>query len=287
MPPVTQLRQIRLVGMAPPGSPRKRLEQQPRPSAKLTEYVALDPRHGVFPNLVMTPLLATLYHLHPRANLTQEFMEQVVELLEDDSSRRHNVLLKPNGTETEYKIDPRTIKLLNALRPEDDLWIVFGFRPISALLGYLLHGSKKKERDELATTARTFLRHAMEASPNDAALPPTLHSSAITPLPGIFFHLCTAPDPGGNDVVAALRYAVRAMKVPEARIPKIVSILRSLVPLPHNEAYDQYPIATGQNSFMLCRTLKDHGDDVPPEVFWRYMGRRIAERLLVRSSTIP
>jgi hypothetical protein len=287
MPPLTQLRQIRLVGMAPPGPPKKLTEQPPRPSAKLTDYVSLDPPHGVFPYLVMTPLLATLYHLHPRSALTQEFMEQIVELLEDDSPRRHNVLLKPNGTED--KIDPHTITLLNALRPDNDLWLVFGFRPISALLSYLLHGPKneEKDRDKLANTARTFLRHAMKACPNDQPLPPAVPGSAITPLPGIFFHFCTAPDPDGNGVVAALRYAVRAMNVREARIPKIVSVLRSLVPLPHNEAYDQYPIASGQNSFMLCRTLKDHGDDVPPEVFWRYMGRRIAERLLIRSSTIP
>jgi len=279
MPRTKQLKRLSLVGMAPPGAPRKRAEQPPCPSGKLTDYVALDPRHGVFPNLVMTPLLATLYHLRSDATLLHEFMDQIVELLEDNSPRRHNILLKP--TENKYELDPRMVSRLKAFRTADEVWLVFGFRPISALLSYLLHGSTmEKGKDEFERTARTFLGHAIKACPNHPTLPSAIHGSAITPLPGIFFYLCTTPDPDSTGVVAALHHAALAMTASKSRASKTAAVLRSIIPLPHNEAYDRYPIASGQNAFMLCRTPKEPGGgDVPPEIFWRYIGQRIAIRL--------
>jgi hypothetical protein len=277
------MRNLYLVGMSPP--PDKVPHIDPYPSGALgTSLVALDPRHGVFPNLVTAPLLSTLYHLHSDSVLFQEFFLQAMDLMEDISPRRLNVLKKPVGTK--FEMDENTLALLARINPEKDLWLVFGYWSISALVMFLLQGKTDFTPGEVSGFSKKFLRAAIQIARPSDLLPHKL-PARLAPLPGSYFRPCSNPDPDGTGEVSVLRRTVGRWVGDSAVIARIVATLRSLVPLPHNEAYQMYPFGKVQNCFMLAVDPTHHRGVTPPEVFWRFMGERIKERLLDPTSPAP
>jgi hypothetical protein len=278
------MRNLYLVGMSPP--PNKVPHVDPYPSGSLGTLLApLDPRHGVFPNLVTAPLLSTLYHLHSDSVLFQQFFLQTMALMEDNSPRRLNVLKKPVGTT--FEMDDRALDLLTHIDPEKDLLLIFGYWSISALVMYLLQGKTDFTPKEVNSFSKKFLRTAIQIARPHNLLPHKLPARRA-PLPGSYFRLCSNPDPDGTGAVSVLQQTVAKWVQDQAKIANIVATLRSLVPLPHNEAYQMYPFGKVQNCFMLAVDPSRHqGVTPPPEVFWRFMGKRIMERLLVPTSPTP
>jgi hypothetical protein len=99
---------------------------------------------------------------------------------------------------------------------------------------------------------------------------------------GLFFRLCTDEDLDGHGVTSYLRHAIRQM-APEGDVERIVAILRSFVPLLHNDAYDKTPIGLVQARFMAGKDLPPvcPADHQPaPTLYWRLIGRVIKTRLL-------
>lgn len=67
-----------------------------------------------------------------------------------------------------------------------------------------------------------------------------------------------------------------------------VAVIRSLVPLPHNEIYQSYhpeknPIGLYQNSFVRGLDPKGLTPDVNSPVLWDYIGTTIARRIVATS----
>jgi hypothetical protein len=90
-------------------------------------------------------------------------------------------------------------------------------------------------------------------------------------------------------VTSFLAHAVDKM-APNKDSGRIVRLLRSFVPLLHNDAYDKTPIGLIQSRFMLCRDLPPHdpnGEDPPDELYWRFIGKVIRRRLLTPTSPTP
>ena len=256
----------------------KKRDSSPRNSGSLTSLVPLDPRHGVFPNLVMTPLMATAFHLHPNASLVAQFMSQVTEILEDTSPRRLNVLQQPTGDENQ--LHPSVIDILSKINPHQDLLLVFGYWSVSAIIMYLLQEKTCFRDSDVHHFNNRFLGEALKLAKPANLLPDRL-PECLTPKTGIYFRLCSDPDPEGTGMTRILRQTSRKMAFSEDRIEQAIPLLRALIPLPHNEAYDRYPYGNAQNSFMLCRDLREQKNiDSPTNVFWRYMGKRIRDRLL-------
>ena len=57
-------------------------------------FVAFDARHGVFPNLVMKPLLAALLAMRKEGQNEELLWQQIDELVADPSDRRFNLFHK-------------------------------------------------------------------------------------------------------------------------------------------------------------------------------------------------
>ena len=267
------MRKLCLVGMAPPQDKKK--ETPPFPSGHLSSLVALDPRHGVFPNLVMTPLLATLASMHNDLPNREALYEQLAELLADSSPRRFNLLEKPIGSHLTMSQEAQL--RVDQMRPESELWLVFGYWTNCALLMYLTTRQTSFDKGTLDAFVREFLRRSLQDG--QAPFPRTVPSarSAIT---GLLCRLCSEE---GALAGRLLREGLANMKeCQSADTERVVKVLRSVLPLPHNEAYQNVPFGKIQNCFMLVADPEDHGSKgIPSQVFWRYMGALVKRKLTV------
>jgi hypothetical protein len=241
--------------------------------------VPLDPRHGVFPNHVMTPLLSTLVFLRNDPALATRFLtEQVPVLLDDCSPRRFNVLKMPEGQRR--TLDPVSVDRLRTLNPTNDLWLVFGYEAIASLVYHLLTEHTSFEFADADKVSKTFLGKVLEGV-RDLNLIPFGLPVRRTPLPGVYFRLLAAVGLDAPRIAAQISATVAEMGKTGCDAKRITGVLRSIVPLPHDEAYKNKPTGKFQNCFMLCCDPSQHKNCAnPPTVFWKYMGQRIAERLL-------
>jgi hypothetical protein len=269
------MRELYFVGKALPED--KRRHNTPFPSGSLTDLEALDPRHGVFPNLVATPLLSTVMAFYEDGDVQSalKVLDQAKEILKDKTARRINVLSKP--TSTTLRLDPGIPSLLGNFAPERTLCLVFKHSAVYALCTYLLTGKEEFTEGDLNSNGAEFLRRCTQAPGCSFELPVNKNTQV-----GLFFRLCTDDDPDGCGVTSYLRHAVRQM-APESNVERILAILRSFVPLLHNDAYDKTPIGLVQARFLAGRDLPplcppDH--EPAPAVYWRFIGRVIRSRLL-------
>ncbi len=270
------MKDLYFVGKALPEDKSK--HNTPFPSGSLSELVALDPRHGVFPNLVATPLLSAVMAFYEEGDVdnTLKVLDQAKEILKDETPRRINVLRKPTGGQ--LRLGQDIPALLAEFAPEQTLWLVFKHSSIYALCTYLLTGKDEFTEGHLNSYGAEFLRRCTEAPGCTLKLPVNKNTQV-----GLFFRFCTDEDPDGHGVTSYLRHAVVQM-APNGDVDRIVAILRSFVPLLHNDAYDKTPIGLIQGRFMAGKDLPpvcpdDH--EPAPDVYWRFIGRVIKRRLLV------
>lgn len=271
------MKDLYFVGKALPED--KSRHNTPFPSGNLTGLVPLDPRHGVFPNLVATPLLSTVMAFYETGDVenTMKVLDQAKEILKDQTPRRINVLMKP--TDATLRLDPDIPLLFDNFAPERTLWLVFKHSTIFAICAYLLKGIEQFTEGELNSYGAEFLRRCTEAPMCPFKLPDRRNTQV-----GLFFRFCTDEDQDGNGVMSYLRHAVREM-APEKDVDRIVAILRSFVPLLHNDAFDKTPIGLIQARFMAV-------EDLPPicpadrkpasDHYWRFIGKVIRRRLMTR-----
>lgn len=273
------LKDLYLVGKALPKE-RKR-HNAPFPSGTLTDLVPLDPRHGVFPNLVATPLLSIVMAFYEDDDVANALrvLEQAKEILKDKTARRINVFCKPTGDKLTLSEDIPA--LLASFCPRRTLWLVFKHSTVYSLLTYLLTSREEFTEGELNSYGAEFLRRCMEAPGCSFALPAKLNTQV-----GLFFRLCTDEDADGDGVTSYLRHAIRQMS-PNRDANRLVGILRSIVPLLHNDAYDKVPVGLTQARFLAAKDLaptcpSDH--QPATDVYWRAIGKVIKRRLLVDST---
>lgn len=271
------LKDMYFVGKALPEE--KSRHNTPFPSGSLTDLVPLDPRHGVFPNLVATPLLSTVMAFYEEGDVENalKVLDQGKELLKDKTPRRINVLRKPTGGK--LRLDEDVPSLLKDFDPERTLWLVFKHSANYALCTYLLTGRDEFTEGDLNSYGAEFLRRCTEAPGCNYELPANLNTQV-----GLFFRLCTDEDNDGQGVTSYLRHAIQQM-VPNGDVDRIVEVLRSLVPLLHNDAYDKTPIGLIQARFLAGTDLPpvcpdDH--EPAPELYWRAIGKVVKRRLLIR-----
>jgi hypothetical protein len=102
---------------------------------------------------------------------------------------------------------------------------------------------------------------------------------------GYIHRLCTDMDAAGSGVVAMLRHAITQHTSYPERVGDHLRMLRSFVPLLHNEAYQLAPYGIGQAHFVLAADYNYRGTEHAGELYWRAMGRSLLRRFLV--TTVP
>lgn len=294
------IKNLYLLGYAP-------AEKNAWPHGGLTKVLeALDLRHGVTPNLVMAPILSTACHLEPKDQVAflAYVRKHILEGDENKKHRRYNVLYKNVGKESS-KLDDQVLKLFSCnpdsqadaseekqFNPDKNVCLVYSYWAVTALFSYLIEGEKTWTKKELSTFGGNFLSEVWkgieQSQPVDLVLPPRRPTNHIPRL-GMYFRICTQ----GNEermrgvlrtTVLELRDASRAGDIAEDELEWVISVLRSVVPLPHNEIYQGYkedtnPIGKYQACFMCCEDPKQMKGEPSSGLMWRYVGEAIAKRL--------
>lgn len=268
------MRNIFLVGESLPKKMGTRYEEVD------DDLVAFDGRHGVFPNLVAKPLISALYWLNKEQAELKPLLDQLEPLMiHTDKQRRFNVFSKKASTES-FRVDPELPTRLASFDTTKDLWLVFGVQTCFGLLGFLtgrLKLGKSYEKAEILTFASEFLLAALKYAPLPRELPSRLPTQRTARL-GLLHRLCTDVD-DGSGVVAVIRSALKTVGATEEKAGTIADQLRSMIPLLHNEAYqDRYDIGYNQAHFVSCQSI-GNGSTMPPQLYWRVMGKAIADRL--------
>lgn len=282
------MRTLYLMGMAPPIEKVPQLttearDTMPRPSGRLGRtLVALDPRHGVFPNHVMTPLMATLYHLRSCAADADNFLQhQLPDILDDESGRRLNVLKMPEGRNLAISAACKDM-VDEKLDTSSHLLLVFGYWSISSLVFYTLTGRPTFSETEVDAMSRAFLKGVLDKLGNRNEYAPFGLPKKRTPRPGVYFRLLTCSDTTTANVTEAITATVEQLRESGCDAERVTRLYRSIVPLPHDEAYKNKPTGKFQNCFMLGSDPEHHAQiPAPPQVFWRHIGSTIARRLLM------
>ncbi len=254
--------------------------------------------------------MGTLLHLDERQ--TKEFVAQLKshalrEYSGGNATRRYNVLDR-NLAENEIStLHPDILPFLRPgtqqFDPVKELWVTVSYGAISALASFFIEGRQPWSLKDIKRFNDSFF----EVLYSIIETTPALHPYFPSPPPekaisrtGLCFRLCTLPwsnneDIYGEEIEELIRTTVHRFRDNTAHevqtVPspdRTVSILRSIVPIPHNEIYKNYkktvnPIGFYQAVFMEAKDLdclrRDKGS-VENEAYWRLVGRIIAGKLM-------
>lgn len=250
--------------------------------------VCLDPRHGVFPNLVMKPLFAATFSAFKEDEAEAIALLRALEAVVCDKPDRRFNLFQPRVTDQKNPLSNRFAfdsleQRISSFDLNRDLWLIFGHQTVSGLLKWLLEGGTETTRDEL----KRFLGKVVNTAIASSLLPKDISSCfrAVSPTSGAgrvgFLHrLCTEYDPDNSGVQQLLRSAVEKLNVRQ-KYPNeyVVSLLRCTISLMHNEAYQdgRNPTGNAQAHFVRSATKTSNGD-----LYWQVMGHAIARRCFNR-----
>ncbi len=288
VPESGSVRRIWLVGESLPLAKVDKEKNAVETGLLTDRLVCLDPRHGVFPNLVMKPLfaatLAAFGENHSEAIALLQAFEDVVC---DRPDRRFN-LFEPKVTDQRTlqgnrfvfdQTDTR-IEMFDSAR---DIWLVFGHQTVSGLLRWLLKGGDETTRKDL----RDFLIKVTDTISAVARLsvcssgfhiePPTSKTGRV----GLIHRLCTAADDNGSGATNVLHSLVRTLNTGDRYTNEfVVSFIRCIVPLMHNEAYNdgRHAVGNAQRHFVRSATNNENNRDL----YWQVMGHAIARRCFNR-----
>jgi len=253
------MRELFLVGMAPPVSKKGEYIGDLK-----DDLVPLDPRHGVFPNLVMTPLLSGLMFLKTK-NEQIEFIKMVRRILEQQSTNRLNVFesidkKKNNPFSHSFK------KLMMTLRPDHHICVIFGFWSSNAAIRYVLDGPTSEcNYAEIRQFSEEFLSSAGFNVPKEL--------SART---GITLRITRKIADNNQEQIRRL-----TDKYEEEKVRKLAAI----IPLLHNEAYQLPQTGLCQRAFMNANIFGDFDrNQIPPKQYWEFIGEEIALRFDTRTN---
>lgn len=283
------MKRLWLVGESLPlredGSVRRAVSANNLPAT----LVPLDPRHGVFPNLVMKPLFAAGHALaQKQEDLLGQFFREMQCVVGDESERRFNLFndraTKSKGGKSKvdivlneesktnifsFRSDLRS--RIDAFDFQQDLWLVFGHQANFGLLWYSLNlaAADSLEREDLRQFSENFLSVACEISPSLNPENDVTMSGRI----GILHRLCT-----GLDKANDLRKILTTI-CPNDRgsLTQVCEFFRSVVTLLHNEGYQDGANATGNAQQHFVKRAKGSADC--GQLYWQVMGNAIATRL--------
>jgi hypothetical protein len=259
-------------------------------SANLPEtLVPLDPRHGVFPNLVMKPLFAAGYSLSQNhSEQLPNFFREMNDVVSDQSVRRFNVFenrATKSKTQRKKKMlnerpmtdifeisNARLSERIRSFNVQEDLWLVFGHQTNFGLLWWLLEGEDvhRTEKARIKDFSARFVTAVGVVSPPHRCGTNGQLSGRI----GLFHRLCT-----GADTEKILEDAVRTLGPKSSYSTEQISqLLRATVPLLHNEGYQDGSNPTGNAQSHFVRYAK--GKVAEGDLYWQVMGNAIAARIL-------
>lgn len=250
--------------------------------------VPLDPRHGVFPNLVMKPLFAAGYSLS-QSNSDQllMFFQEMKEIVSDESNRRFNVFenraTKSKGRGKKKPDEKAIIEIfeinnvgmsarIESFDLRNDLWLVFGHQTNFGLLWWLLENAAahKVEKGRIKDFSERFVVAVGECSPSHDCSKNSQLSSRI----GLLHRLCT-----GSGTRSVLEAAITKLGPKSSySAEQISNLLRATVPLLHNEGYQDGTNPTGNAQSHFVREAK--GKVAQGDLYWQVMGNAIATRIL-------
>lgn len=282
------MKHLWLVGESLPlkedGSERKAHNTTNLPST----LVPLDPRHGVFPNLVMKPLFAAGYSMsQSHVDQLLLFFQEMKEIVSDESKRRFNVFenraTKSKGrgkkktdekTATEiFEINDATMTArMGSFDLQNDLWLVFGHQTNFGLLWWLLdkETAHKVERPRI----KDFSEHFVSAVGETCHSYPSVKNSQLSSRIGLLHRLCT-----GSDTRDVLEGAITKLGPKSSYSAKQISeFMRATVPLLHNEGYQDGRNSTGNAQSHFVRQAK--GKVARGDLYWQVMGNAVATRVL-------
>lgn len=248
----------------------------------------LDDRHGVFPNLVMSPLLALLWAHHEQSEHSPELWRQVNEIL-TNTERRFNVFTKhvdaDHPRKPEFEIHADTKKNLTILmsNPKEYLWALFGFQTTFGLIRWILRCETRVQKKEIRDFAGAFVLSAAKRWRPQIGVPSVtpenvkrMNKCAMT---GYVHRLCTHHDADGSGVVTMLRCAIQENTTQPSKVEDHLSVFRAFVPLLHNEAYQMSPHGIGQANFVLATNFDHSGSQALDDLYWKVMGRCLIRRI--------
>lgn len=271
--------------LRPDGSPRVARESANLPKT----LVPLDPRHGVFPNLVMKPLFAAGFSLAKRhGDQLLDFYREMSAVVADSTDRRFNVFKdrptrpKKKGTAPEsdevsesefFEIDEsKMAEHLAGFDRENDLWLMFGHQTTFGFLRWLVEGQRpfRVRRKAIGEFSDRFVHITGQISSTHACGTNSQLSRRI----GLLHRLCT-----GADTACVLEQVISTLG-PKAShsTEQIVEICRSTVPLLHNEGYQDGSNPTGNAQAHFVHQAR--GTTTEGDLYWQVMGDAIATRIL-------
>lgn len=252
----------------------------------LSGLVPLDPRHGVFPNLVATPLLSLLWAARQEGQDETALWCQVNELLGDNPDRRFNVFSKNMDypTNPSFEVLTTTETRISLMNPFEHVWALFGYQTIFGLIRRLLTGAGNTRKQQIRRFAAEFLTSAVQAWTPETGLPQIIPTN-MSAQEGYIHRLCTDADTTGSGVVGMLRHGIQQRTDCSEGVEEHLRILRSFIPLLHVEAYRLTPYGIAQANFVLAANCDPNGNEHAGELYWRVMGKSLLRRMLC--DTVP
>jgi hypothetical protein len=235
----------------------------------------LDARHGVYPNLVMTPLLSALWAMRQQNINTDDFWKQIESLM-DTTVNRFNVFKKSDSgkkNDPAFEILPDTKRRVTDFDSTSELWALFGYQTVFGLIRWVLTGEDKTTKSKIKSFAKEFLAAAgIKTDQNVVPFNPVPKN--LSAKEGIVHRLCTHADQERH-----LRHAIQLITKFPADVERHLQLFRCFIPLLHNEAYQMVPYGLGQANFSLARDYDPRGAEHAGELYWKVMGKAIAVRL--------
>ena len=238
----------------------------------------------------MKPLLSTLWALRNEGLDDNEFWVEITEILDDDSQRRLNAFRKhttgPKDRNPEFEILDDTAARLEHLNPDVEIWATFGFQTTFGLIRWMLIGDRRVRKKTIQSFAAEFLSYAFEVRCDNMGLPLCVPKKGCAQ-EGVIHRLCTEQDSRGDGAEAMIRHALSKYVSEPAKAAEALLHIRALVPLLHNEAYQNAPYGIGQANFVLADDYSVNGSVHPGELYWRVMGKALMRRLRPAATNCP
>ncbi len=295
---VRDMKQIVLIGYSP-------ADKKAWPTGGLGDtLVDLDPRHGVFPNHVMSPLLSTACFLpsEDQPAFLTDVRDNILGSFPGCRPRRHNALDKNISADAatlllrtrRIFLRPSVAPMLSdpeAFDPSKHLALIYNYWAFSAIMSFLIENNTSWTEKTLDAFRRSLLEKLLRRSAGVCGartdFPTSLPTTAIAQL-GLYFQICAhAADARLRDILTSCVKEQRdestatALSLPD--LQWTVSTICSLMPLPHNEVYHSYNEETNhiglyQNCFVRGKDPKGLHPDPGSPIMWEYIGRAVAQK---------
>jgi hypothetical protein len=279
------MRTIWLVGESIPRKEDGTVREVATAESLPNRLVPLDPRHGVFPNFVTKPLFAAAYVLSETQKDLSALFGQFSSIVDHQKLRCFNLFedrptrskksSQKQSPQTQSNVDSFTIDgalhcRIETFDAKNDLWLVFGHQTNFGLLNWLFDRSRCSfTRDDIKSFSNRIAR--INCGAGQPA--PLRANSPLSARLGYLHKLCTGSKQELclETIINAYENSCRYDKA------KTLQILRSIVPLMHNEGYQDgsNPTGNAQSHFVqhACANTQ------PLPLYWKVMGRAIAARL--------